>query len=137
MGTARKAPVSEIALARAARARALGERAEAAVVDYLAAQGVAIVAQNLHLGRFEIDIVARDGPVVMVVEVRVRGASAWTRAFGSMDGKKRLKVRRAGERLWRDRYRNDASVERLRFDAASVAFDENGRATVEYVKAAF
>jgi putative endonuclease len=137
LGAARTAPVLQSALARAARARALGERAEAAVVEYLTARDVAIVAQNLHVGRLEIDIVAREGPVVMVVEVRVRGANAWTRAFGSMDAKKRLKVRRAGERLWRDRFRNDATVERMRFDAASVTFDAEGRATVEYVKAAF
>ena len=107
------------------------------MVEYLEAQGVAIVARNLRIGRLELDIVARDGPVVAVIEVRTRGPTAWTRGFGSMDGKKRVRIRRAGERLWRDRYKHDASIDRLRFDAASVTFDEASNASVEYVKAAF
>lgn len=68
--------------------------------------------------------------------MRSRGETAWTTGFGSMDAKKRLRIRRAGERLWNRRYKADESVERLRFDAASVSF-EDGRAIVEYVKAAF
>ena len=122
---------------RSARARELGARAENAVAEFLAKRGVAIVARNLRVGRLELDLVAREGPVVIVVEVRARGATSWTRALGSLDRGKRSRVRRAGERLWRARYRNDASVERLRYDAASVRFDEQGRAVVDYVKAAF
>lgn len=132
--TRAKAPSST---AKAVRARRFGARAEDAVVEHLVASGVAIVARNLRIGHLELDIVAREGPVVAVVEVRARGPTSWTRGFGSLDGKKRIRIRRAGERLWRDRYKNDASVERLRFDAASVTFDEAGRAMVEYVKAAF
>jgi len=80
--------------------------------------------------------VARRGPVVAVVEVRTRGATAWTRALGSIDRGKRLRLRRAGERLWQRRYKNDASVERLRFDVASVNLDTSPP-SVEYVVAAF
>jgi len=132
-------PTKPEARSSAARtgARSLGVRAEDAVAEYLVARGVAIVARNLRLGRFELDIVMREGPVIAVVEVRARGPTSWTRGFGSLDGKKRLRIRRAGDRLWRDRYKTDATVERLRFDAASVTFDEDGQATVEYVKAAF
>jgi len=102
----------------------------------LKTQGFAIVAQNLRVGRDELDIVARKGPLVAVVEVRLRGPSALTRPFGSLDTKKRLRVRRAGERLWQRRYRNDASVERLRFDAASVRF-VGTEPVIEYAPAAF
>lgn len=128
---------ASIADARSARARELGAEAERAVAEYLSAHGIAIVARNLRVGRLELDIVARDGPVVLVVEVRARGPTSWTRALGSLDWQKRFRVRRAGERLWRVRYRHDASVDRMRFDAASVRFDEEGRAVVDYVKAAF
>lgn len=105
-------------------------------MDYLSARGFEIVATNLRLGRLELDVVARDGRVVVVVEVRTRGQGAWTTGLGSIGAKKRLRVRRAGERLWRDRYKHDASVDRMRFDVASVSF-ENGTAVVEYVVAAF
>jgi putative endonuclease len=111
--------------------------AEKAVGEYLVARGYEIVASNLRVGHLEIDLVARKGPVVAVVEVRTRGALAWTTGLGSMVPLKRQRIRRAGERLWQRRYRNDDSVERMRFDAASVRFDPRGVPTVEYVVAAF
>ncbi len=114
-----------------------GRRAEAAVVAYLRAQGLEIVGTNLRLSHLEIDVVAREGPVIVIVEVRTRGSGAWTSAFGSIDAQKRVRIRRAGERLWNRRYKRDASVERMRFDAASVTFLPDGTPTVEYVRAAF
>jgi len=119
-----------------AERHAHGSRAERAVVAHLEQQGCDIVATNLRIGKLELDVVAREGPVILVVEVRTRGAGAWQSAFGSIDSLKRKRIRRAGERLWQRRYKNDASVERLRFDAASVTFDGDID-HVEYVKAAF
>jgi putative endonuclease len=106
------------------------------VVVHLVAHGASIVATNLRLGRLEIDIVAREGRTILVVEVRARGRGAWTGGFGSLAEKKRARIRRAAQRLWQRRYRHDASVDRLRIDAASVTFI-NGELRVEYVKAAF
>lgn len=118
-----------------ARAR-LGQRAEEAVARYLEAAGFSIVARNLRLGRLELDIVARRAELILVVEVRTRGAGAWTTGLGSLSRAKRERIRRAGQRLWRDRYRDDPTVERLRFDAASVRFD-GVQADIDYVVAAF
>lgn len=114
----------------------VARRAEALVAGYLEREGFEIVAKNLRLGHLEIDVVARRGPLVVVVEVRTRASSAWTSGFGSIDGAKRRRIRQAGERLWQRRYRHDPSVERMRFDAASVAFTASGP-TIEYVVAAF
>ncbi|MBN1607554.1 MAG: YraN family protein [Polyangiaceae bacterium] len=115
----------------------LAVAAERAVSEYLVARGYEIVASNLRMGYLELDLVARKGQVVAVVEVRTRGPRAWTTGLGSMGPLKRQRIRRAGERLWQRRYRNDDSVERMRFDAASVRFDARGVASVEYVIAAF
>jgi putative endonuclease len=118
-----------------ARAR-LGQRAEEAVARYLEAAGFAILGRNVRLGRLELDIVARRAELVAVVEVRTRGAGAWTTGLGSLSRAKRERIRRAGQRLWRDRFKGDPSVERLRFDAASVRFD-GAHADIDYVVAAF
>jgi len=80
--------------------------------------------------------VARLRELVVVVEVRQRGSGAWTSGFGSLDGRKRYRIRLAGQRLWQRRYRHDSSVKHLRFDAASVRFGPGG-AEIEYVEAAF
>jgi putative endonuclease len=106
------------------------------VAAYLERAGFLIVARNLRLGRLELDIVARRAELIVVVEVRTRRADGWTSGLGSMSRAKRERIRRAGQRLWRDRYKADPSVERLRFDAASVRFDGE-RALVDYVVAAF
>ena len=84
------------------RRRELGKRAELAVSDYVTARGCTILHSNLRVGRLEIDLVARDGPVVAVIEVRTRGASSWQRALDSVGPKKRARLRTAGDRLWRD-----------------------------------
>lgn len=99
-------------------------------------RGFVIVATNLRLSYLELDVVARRDDLVVVVEVRARGAGAWTSGFGSINGRKRYRIRLAGERLWQRRYRSDLSVKRLRFDAASVHFGAAGPA-IEYVEAAF
>jgi putative endonuclease len=126
------APFTDEALSPAER----GRRAEQAVVDYLEAAGFEVVARNLRLGRLELDIVARRAALIVVVEVRTRGAGAWTTPFGSLTRAKQERIRRAGQRLWRQRYQRDPSVQRMRFDAASVRFHD-GCAEVEYVVAAF
>ncbi len=104
---------------------------------FLRREGYDVVATNLRLGRLEIDVVARLGPVIAVVEVRSRGAGAWTSGFGSVDWKKRRRVRRAGERLWQRRYKHDSTVERMRFDVASVTWSSPGKAEIDYAIAAF
>jgi putative endonuclease len=113
-----------------------GARAEALVVAWLVEQGYEIVATNLRIGALEIDVVARLGPVVAVVEVRTRGPTARTSGMGSITRLKRERLRRVGERLWQRRYRRDTSVERLRFDVASVRLDSEPP-SIEYVVAAF
>ncbi|XXT23476.1 YraN family protein [Sorangium sp. So ce429] len=117
--------------------RALGARAEDAVVAHLAAQGLEVIARNARVGRLEIDVIARDGPVIAIIEVRTRGAGSYVRALDSIDASKRARVRRAGEQLWRARFSRVRGVERMRFDAASVTFLPTGEVEIELVKAAF
>jgi putative endonuclease len=115
----------------------VGARAERAVAAHLAASGLEILAMNLRVGRLELDLVVRDGPVIAVVEVRARGQGSWVRPLDSVDARKRARVRRAGERLWREQFARDPRVERMRFDVAAVELSPDGGARIEVVKAAF
>jgi putative endonuclease len=117
--------------------KALGDRAERAAAAWLVAQGLELLASNLRVGRFEVDLLLRDGPVIVCVEVRTRGPGSWTGALRSIDAKKRARLRAAGERLWRERFARDRTIERLRFDAAAVELLPDGSARVEHIKAAF
>jgi putative endonuclease len=117
--------------------KTLGDRAERAAADWFIAKGFELLATNVRVGRFEVDLVLRDGPVIVCVEVRTRGPGSWTGALESIDAKKRARLRAAGKRLWLDRFARDVTVERLRFDAAAVELLPDGSARVEHIKAAF
>jgi len=81
----------------------------------------------------------RDGPVIAVVEVRARGSGAWIGPLASVDWKKRLRVRRAGELLWQRRFKKDATIERMRFDIVAIWLEDDPSAAprIEHVRAAF
>ncbi len=110
--------------------------AEGVVANWLITQGFCLVARNLRLGHLELDIVARRDELVVVVEVRARSAGSYTTAFGSISATKRERIRCAARRLWRARYANDPTVQRLRIDAAAVHFGPSGP-VLEYCPGAF
>jgi putative endonuclease len=113
----------------------LGLRAELAVADYLVAHGFVILNRNLRLGALELDIVARHRELVAVVEVRTRAPGSFEGPFASIGPAKRKRLVRAVERLWGERFAAMSAVERIRIDAAAVAF-EAGQTRVEYVEGA-
>jgi len=100
----------------------------------LVERGLVIVGTNVRLGRLELDIVAREGDTVVVVEVRTRGASAWQTGLESVARAKAKRVRTAGERLWRQRFERDPTVNRMRFDVAVVTYDAHGEPLIEYAR---
>lgn len=114
----------------------VGDRAERAAADFLERAGYLVVAANLRVGRLEIDLVAREGRVVAVVEVRSRGPGSWVRALDSVDAKKRERIRRAGTRLWQERFTHDPTVDRMRFDIIAVDFTDD-EPRFEHIRAAF
>jgi putative endonuclease len=119
------------------KAREDGIRAERAAAEHLVAQGFVILDVNVRVGRYEIDLLASDGPVLVVVEVRARGPRALVRALDTIDARKRARLRLAGKWVWRDRFANDRRFDRLRFDCVAVTFDAAGAPRLEHVRAAF
>lgn len=115
--------------------RAFGRRAEDAVARHLEDQGYAILGRNVRLGALGIDIVARKGALVAIVEVRARGATAFAGPFASVTPEKRERLLRAAERLWSERLRAMPGVERVRIDVAGVTL-AGGRAHIAYAPGA-
>lgn len=75
-----------------------GDAAEQLVADQLAAIGWAILGRNVHVGRYELDLIAVDpGPPSALVAVEVRWRAS--RGFGlpeeTVDGRKRARVHAA------------------------------------------
>ncbi|MCS6899609.1 MAG: YraN family protein [Myxococcales bacterium] len=99
--------------------RRIGTRAEQVAADYYWTRGFQIEGRNLHLGRLEVDLLVRQGPLLVLVEVRARGPGAFQGPFASVRGCKLRNLRTAMHSLWR-RYQFDPTVGRIRLDIAAV-----------------
>jgi len=121
---------------RPVRARR-GARAERVARRYLRAIGMTVSDQNVRVGYLEIDIVARDGASMVVVEVRCRGPGAWLRSLDTLDRVKRSRLRRAAAILWSRKWRRLPGIERVRFDVVAVDLDGDQAPQVEHIRAAF
>lgn len=125
----RRASPSPALSARAA----LGRRAEALAAQHLQARGFQLLAQNARLGRFEIDLIARLGDLVVFCEVRARSDDRFISPAHTIGPAKIRNLRQAAA-LWL----RSAALGRVqvRFDAACVVFDvPAGRLT--YYEGAF
>ena len=80
-----------------ASARATGNVAENAAVEYLLAQGWEILARNYQTRSGEIDVIAREGQTVVFVEVKRRSTAAAGSAAQAVTPAKMKKFRQTAE----------------------------------------
>ena len=115
----------------------LGNLAEELVSQWLSTQGVQLLARNLRVSQYELDIVALEESSLVIVEVRTRSFRSRSTGFSSFSCEKRRRLHQAGTWLWRRKYQHDLTIRHLRFDAACVHFELSGASHIEYSKAAF
>jgi putative endonuclease len=113
---------------------AVGRAAESLVADYVAKRGFEIVGRNVRVGRLELDILARRGKLLVVVEVRSRSTDRFGSPLLTVDKKKIARVRQAAAR-WLAA--NEIGTAELRFDAAAVTFLPGEDPRIEYYERAF
>ncbi|MAG55729.1 MAG: YraN family protein [Planctomycetes bacterium] len=94
-----------------------GHRHERRAARWLRRRGLKILARNLRLGPDEIDLLAREGDVAVIVEVRQRTAGH-AAADLSISAGKIHRLRRAAGRLRRD-HRLDRAVA-IRIDLVTI-----------------
>ena len=107
-----------------------GVAAEAMAAAFLEKRGLKIVARNYQCRLGEIDLVARDGPTTVFVEVRKRRSSAFGGAAASITASKRLKLLKAA-RHYMSRL---GDMPQCRFDALLI---EGEPPRVEWLRNAF
>jgi putative endonuclease len=113
-----------------ATARRRGEAAEALAARFLAAHGLAIVARNYRTRLGEVDLVAREGEVLVFVEVRLRSWAAYGGAAASVDGRKQRRIV-AAARHYLSRLRAEP---RCRFDVLTI---DGPQGTPAWIRGAF
>jgi len=112
---------------------ALGKTGEDLACNELERRGYAIIARRHRCRSGELDIVARDGPTLVFVEVKARDSHAFGDAAEAVTWQKRQRiVRLASEYVMRHHLSDTA----CRFDVVSIQFDE-GRPVIEVFQNAF
>jgi putative endonuclease len=102
-----------------------GEAAELLVVREVELKGFQIVGRRVRFGPLEADIIARDGDIVIVIEVRGRRASGWQRAIDSCSPTKLRALERLQKSVWA-RFADDRSVRVVRVDLVSIEWTPEG-----------
>ena len=80
---------------RPTRAQQSGGEAEERAARFLVDQGLALVARNYRTRQGEIDLIARDGEMLVFVEVRLRTGERFGGALGSIHAAKRRRIEAA------------------------------------------
>ncbi len=113
---------------------ALGRRGEDVAHRYLQGKGFAIVARNYRAanGEAEVDIIARDGSILVFVEVKARSTAAYGTPDRAIDRTKEKRINKAARS-----YVTRAQVPwgQVRFDTVAVVFTDP--ISITHVKDAF
>ena len=109
-----------------------GKQGEEIAVKYLTDKGYEILERNWRNRHKEIDIIAKDGDELVIVEVKCRKSSN----YGDPDlavnkQKQRLLVAAANAYIFRNKLDVDT-----RFDIVSIVFDD-GKPQIEHIEDAF
>jgi len=115
--------------------RAAGDTAERLAAEHLVAHGLEILLRNYRRRTGELDIVARDGDVLVIVEVRMRSGPGFGGAAASIDGIKRAKIVRTAQQLLQQR--RDFARLRVRFDVILVGALGETPLMIEWITHAF
>jgi putative endonuclease len=109
----------------------LGRWGEQAAADYLTGRGWVILERNWRCRDGELDIVAMDGPVVVVCEVKTRTSRTAGSALESVTPRKLRRLHRLGS-LWLAE--RGAWPVGVRIDAVGIHRFPDGTYTVEHVR---
>jgi putative endonuclease len=112
-----------------------GRRAEDLAAQYLRAHGCEILERNYRRRLGELDLIARDGGVLVIAEVRTRAHDGFGSAAASVDRRKQRRITRAAQQLLQQR----AELARfpVRFDVLVVSDLSAPQPRIEWIRHAF
>lgn len=113
------------------RARlALGAYGETVAARHLVDAGMVLLDRNWRCDAGEIDLVLRDGAVLVVCEVKTRSSEAYGSPFEAVTPTKLARLRRLGARWVAE---HELRVEHVRIDMVGVLRPRRGPSQVDHV----
>ena len=101
---------------------------------FLEAVGYRTLAHRFRIGRHEIDLIVRKGPVVAFVEVKTRRSAVFGSPLEAVTWAKHRDIVKVAQG-WMDRH--GGPTDEFRFDVIGITVTSAGRANVEHVEDAF
>ncbi len=111
----------------------LGRDGEQRAADYLSAQGYVVLERNWRCASGEIDIVARSGDEIVVVEVKARTSEAFGHPLEAVDERKRRRLWRLAA-LWCLAHPDAARGRSIRLDAVAVLGGVDAPRRIEHLR---
>lgn len=102
--------------------------------EYLVAEGWELVAHRWRLGRHDLDLIVRRGPLVVFVEVKVRLSSRCGAGEEAIGYAKRRTIERAA---WSWILRHGRSGDQYRFDVVALSGPGPGALAVRHLEDAW
>lgn len=112
-----------------------GAHAERCAQHYLEAQGLELIARNYRCRHGEIDLVMREGSVLVFIEVRLRSNPRYASAAASVDIAKQQRLRRSAQSFLR--YRPSEQQQPCRFDVIAYDGDPDTSTGPRWIRQAF
>ena len=109
----------------------LGRRGEELAAGYLKAQGMRIVDRNWRCPEGELDLVLREGDVLVACEVKTRRGEGCGSPHEAVDS---VRLERLHRLVWRWAEAHDVRPSGTRVDLVAVLRPRRGAAVVEHVR---
>ena len=109
----------------------LGRQGEQAAVEYLEQAGLRILDRNWRCAEGEIDIVAAEGRVLVICEVKTRSGTGYGSPLEAITRSKRARLRRLAIR-WL--VAHGVLFDEVRIDVIGLVRDESGLYQLEHVR---
>lgn len=113
----------------------IGQAAEDIAAEFLRAKGLEIIHRNYRRRLGELDVVARDGNVLVIAEVRARASNAYGGAAASVRIWKQRRLIRAASQLLQQH--KELARMPVRFDVIVVSDISTGGPKIEWIRHAF
>ena len=110
---------------------ALGAYGERVAAEHLVASGMTVLDRNWRCPFGEIDIVARDGDVLVICEVKTRSSVSFGHPFEAVTARKAARLRRLAAAWMTAR---DVHPPEVRIDIVGVLRPRRGASGVEHLR---
>ncbi len=116
---------------QAVRRRSLGAYGEAFAARHLVEHGMVLLDRNWRCDAGEIDLVLRDGRVLVVCEVKTRSSTAYGSPLEGVTEQKAARLRRLAARWLEDHH---VHPDEVRIDLVGVLVPRRGGPELEHVR---